>query len=245
MYDYEEENKEPQVKCIFTKDLRREKLFAYLKYLKGRKVLVRDLAWKFAVTERTIQSDLKFLIDNGYIERQLNKTFKGRQTKNSYIIHPERQKELAFGGDKFVVPIFVSKQNDNYFVCVETDYNRTSKKENIEDCFFTIRERKINKVEDALKYSLQIAKEIFVCDIKSKYFGIIGTIINQGTSYDKYHRKIDTWRDKSYFTLTLLDALYQTKGEYKWISLKVAPRRIKNYYINKSIHQAKRVLGVK
>lgn len=118
MYDYEEENKEPQVKCIFTKDLRREKLFAYLKYLKGRKVLVRDLAWKFAVTERTIQSDLKFLIDNGYIERQLNKTFKGRQTKNSYIVHPEKQKELAFGGDKFVVPIFVSKQGNNYFVCV-------------------------------------------------------------------------------------------------------------------------------
>ena len=245
LYDYEEENKEPQVKCIFTKDLRREKLFAYLKYLKGRKVLVRDLAWKFAVTERTIQSDLKFLIDNGYIERQLNKTFKGRQTKNSYIVHPEKQKELAFGGDKFVVPIFVSKQNDNYFVCVETDYNKTNKKENIEDCFFTIRERKIDKIEDAVKYSLQIAKEIFVCDIKSKFFGIIGTIINQGTSYDKYHRKIDSWRDKNYFTLTLLDELYQTKEEYKWISLKVAPRRIKNYYINKGIHQAKRVLGVK
>lgn len=77
------EDEEAQIKCVFTRDLRREKLFAYLKYLNGKKVFVRDLAWKFAVTERTIQSDLKFLIDNGYIERQINKTFKGRQTKNS------------------------------------------------------------------------------------------------------------------------------------------------------------------
>ena len=62
------EDEEAQIKCVFTRDLRREKLFAYLKYLNGKKVFVRDLAWKFAVTERTIQSDLKFLIDNGYIE---------------------------------------------------------------------------------------------------------------------------------------------------------------------------------
>lgn len=116
------EDEEAQIKCVFTRDLRREKLFAYLKYLNGKKVFVRDLAWKFAVTERTIQSDLKFLIDNGYIERQINKTFKGRQTKNSYIVHPEKQKELAYGGNKSIMPIFVAKKDDNYYVCVEMGF---------------------------------------------------------------------------------------------------------------------------
>src|SRR5574344_557109 len=62
------------IKCIFTRELRREKLYKYFKYLKGRKILVRDLAWKFAVTERTIQTDIKWLIGNGFIERKLKKT---------------------------------------------------------------------------------------------------------------------------------------------------------------------------
>ena len=57
------DNKESDrpIKFAFTKNLRREKLFACLKYLNGKKVLVRDLSWKFAVTEKTIQSDLKSL----------------------------------------------------------------------------------------------------------------------------------------------------------------------------------------
>lgn len=32
---------EPKLKCIFTRDLRREKLFVYLNYLNGKKVFVR------------------------------------------------------------------------------------------------------------------------------------------------------------------------------------------------------------
>lgn len=48
--DVEEQVFERPIKCIFARELRRKKLYAYLKYLKGRKVLVRDLAWKFAVT---------------------------------------------------------------------------------------------------------------------------------------------------------------------------------------------------
>ena len=86
---YDKEKDRP-IKCVFTKNLRREKLFAYLKYLKGRKVLIRDLAWKFAVTERTIQSDLKFFEDNGFIERKTNKTHIGRMTKNSYIVNKNK-----------------------------------------------------------------------------------------------------------------------------------------------------------
>lgn len=63
----EEENLTRQVKCVYTKDLRLEKLFGYLKYLNGRKVLIRNLAFRFAVTERTIQHDLRWLEINGFL----------------------------------------------------------------------------------------------------------------------------------------------------------------------------------
>ena len=62
-----------------------EKLWNYFKYLESKKIAVENLAIKFGVTERTIQNDVKFLIDGGYIEIQTNKTTKGKQTKNSYI----------------------------------------------------------------------------------------------------------------------------------------------------------------
>ena len=52
--------------------------------MEGRKIAVENLAIKFGVTERTIQNDVKFLIDGGYIERQTNKITKGKQTKNYY-----------------------------------------------------------------------------------------------------------------------------------------------------------------
>lgn len=36
---------ERRVKCVYTKELRLEKLYGYLKYLNGRKILIRDLAF--------------------------------------------------------------------------------------------------------------------------------------------------------------------------------------------------------
>ena len=68
-----------EVRTVFRKSIRREKLWNYFKYLDGRKIAVEKLASKFAVTERTIQNDIKFLIDGGYIERKPNKTTKGKQ----------------------------------------------------------------------------------------------------------------------------------------------------------------------
>ena len=79
--EYIDDEKERPVKCVFKKDLRREKLFAYLKYLNGKKILVRDLAWHFAVTERTIQMDLRWLENNDFIITKTNKTYTGKQTK--------------------------------------------------------------------------------------------------------------------------------------------------------------------
>lgn len=242
------EDKEAQIKCVFTKDLRREKLFAYLKYLNGRKVFVRDLAWKFAVTERTIQSDLKFLIDNCYIERQINKTFKGRQTKNSYIVHPEKQKELAYGDDKTIMPIFVAKQGDNYYVCVETNYkklNKTKDNTKIDDYEFDLYEANFKDKQNPEKITNKVSKDYFAQKVNGKYMGVICEYLTHGDYYDEEDKRNRKYRNKYFFTLTILDELYPTNDFAEWISLKVAPRRIKKYYINKGIHQAKKVLGVK
>ena len=242
------EDEEAQIKCVFTRDLRREKLFAYLKYLKGKKVFVRDLAWKFAVTERTIQSDLKFLIDNGYIERQINKTFKGRQTKNSYIVHPEKQKELAYGGDKSIMPIFVAKQDDNYYVCVEMGCYPNDDGKNkvkIDDYDFFLHEKLLTDKQNPEKITKELSKEYFKQKVNGKYMGVICDYLTRGEYYDEDEKRNRKYRNKYFFTLTVLDEMYPTRTFSKWISLKVAPRRIKKYYINKGIHKAMRVLGVK
>lgn len=42
--------------------------------------------------KRTIQSDLRWLENNGFIVTQKNKTYKGKQTKNSYIVNLEKEK---------------------------------------------------------------------------------------------------------------------------------------------------------
>ena len=238
------EDVEAQIKCIFTRDLRREKLFAYLKYLNGRKVFVRDLAWKFAVTERTIQNDLKFLIDNGFIERQINKTFKGRQTKNSYIVHPEKQKDLAYGGDKSVMAIFVAKQDDNYYVCVEMGFIPNDDVK-IDDYDFFLHERLLTDKQNPEKITKKLSKEYFKQKVTGKYMGVICDYLTRGEYYDEDEKRNRKYRNKYFFTLTILDEMYPTRKFSKWISLKVAPRRIKKYYINKGLHQTMRVLGVK
>ena len=109
------ERLERRVKCVYTRDLRIEKLFGYLKYMNGRRVLLRDIAWHFAVTKRTIQSDLKWLESNGFITTQKNKTTKGKQTKNSYIVHTEKAKYLPCE-NTFLNVIILSKQNNEFYV---------------------------------------------------------------------------------------------------------------------------------
>ena len=75
--------------------------------------------------------------------------------------------------------------------------------------------------------------------------GVICDYLTRGEYYDEDEKRNRKYRNKYFFTLTILDEMYPTKTFSKWISLKVAPRRIKKYYINKGIHQAIKVLGVK
>jgi len=245
----EEENLERQIKCVYTKDLRLEKLYGYLKYLNGRRILIRDLAFHFAVTERTIQHDMRWLENNGFITVQKNKTFNGKQTKNSYIVNPAKEKDLPCE-DTFLYVMFVGKKDNSYCLLTQTSY--TGRKRDrwdyaIEDGDFEmpgIKERFFDRID---AHSLRIAKQIFGNELKEYYKGHILTHTQKYClkDIDKYGGLYNSYcKDKCYFTLFLLnDNIKPTEGYY-WLKLSVAPRRIPDRAINKCIkHIKENILG--
>ena len=245
---YDKEKDRP-IKCVFTKNLRREKLFAYLKYLKGRKVLIRDLAWKFAVTERTIQSDLKFFEDNGFIERKVNKTHIGRMTKNSYIVNKNKEKDLELN-DQFLFVVFITKKDDKYHILTKTEYsekNKTFYRQKIEDFEFELPNIKIGNSKKIDDISKRIAEDIFSNDLKDEYKSIVYSNIVKGKfeEVDEYGKtQNEWWKEKDYFSLFLLTEMFQCNSGYKWLRLNVAPRRIKSYNQNKGLKYIKdNILG--
>lgn len=251
--EYENDITDPrrQVKCVFTKDLRREKMLQYFLYLKGRKVLIRDIAWKFAVTERTIQNDLHYLIDNGFVERVQNKTKKGIPTRNSFIVNREKLKELHLD-DSFVLVVFMAQKDDEWYVLSKIDYLTEEGPINInpdEDIFELpiIKERFPARID---KHSLRAAKEIFGIDLQKFYKGLVFTHIAKGHFEDvnKYGRlEKEYWKNKDYFTLFVLDeCTTPTMNTYMWIKLSVAPKMFGNFGYNKGIRYITvNVLGVK
>ena len=245
---YDKEKDRP-IKCVFTKNLRREKLFAYLKYLKGRKVLIRDLAWKFAVTERTIQSDLKFFEDNGFIERKVNKTHIGRMTKNSYIVNKNKEKDLELN-DQFLFVVFITKKDDKYYILTKTEYDKSNKtfyQHKIEDFEFELPNIKIGNSKKIDDISKRIAEDIFSNDLKDEYKSIVYSNIVKGKfeEVDEYGKtQNEWWKEKDYFSLFLLTEMFQCNSGYKWLRLNVTPRRIKSYNQNKGLKYIKdNILG--
>lgn len=245
---YNKESDRP-TKCVFTKNLRREKLFAYLKYLKGRKVLIRDLAWKFAVTERTIQSDLKFFEDNGFIERKVNKTHIGRITKNSYIVNKNKEKDLELN-DQFLFVVFITKKDDKYHILTKTEYsekNKTFYRQKVEDFEFELPNIKIENSKKIDKISFAIAKDIFSRDLKDEYKSIVNSNIIKGKfkEIDEYGKtQNEWWKEKDYFSLFVLNEMVKCNSGYKWITLNVAPRRIRSHNQNKGLKYIKdNILG--
>ena len=245
---YDKEKDRP-IKCVFTKNLRREKLFAYLKYLKGRKVLIRDLAWKFAVTERTIQSDLKFFEDNGFIERKVNKTHIGRMTKNSYIVNKNKEKDLELN-DQYLFVLFITKKYDKYYILTKTEYdesNKTFYQQKIEDFEFELPNIKIENSKKIDKISFAIAKDIFSRDLKDEYKSTVNSNIIKGKfkEIDEYGKtQNEWWKEKDYFSLFVLNEMVKCNSGYKWITLNVAPRRIRSHNQNKGLKYIKdNILG--
>ena len=237
------------IKCIYNKNLRREKLFAYLKYLKGTKVSVRDLAWKFAVTERTMQSDLKFFIDNGFIEKQINKTAIGRITKNSYIVNKNKEKDLNLNNSILFV-VFIARKGNKYYVLTKTDYDEFNKSfynKTIEDFDFELPSVRIESIKMIDKISNKIASSIFSKNFKDEYKSVVYSNIAKGKfpRIDEYGKtQNEWWKEKDYFSLFILNRLYDCKIDYKWITLNTAPRKIGIYNQNKGLKYIKEnILG--
>ena len=234
------EDKHRQVKCVFKQALRREKLFAYLKYLKGRKILVRDLAWKFAVTERTIQHDLRWLENGGDITTQKNKTFQGKQTKNSYIVNLEMEKQLPCE-DTYLNVVFISNVNDVYYILTKTSYafKKNSKKKipiSYYDFDLPMMVEKFNdRIDD---HSLRIAKNIFGKDLRNSYKGQIFVNLYKGCfkDIDRYGKEVtERYKQKDLFSLFVLKEKLQPKRGHLWIKLSLAPRRLCNKSLRKCI----------
>ena len=242
-------NPERQIKCVFKQKLRRDKLFGYLKYLKGRKVLNRDLAWKFAVTKRTIQSDLRWLENNGFIVTQKNKTYKGKQTKNSYIVNLEKRKGLPCEDTRLGI-VIIAKQDNEYYVLAKTNYK--SKDENpkrfipIKECYFKLPQTQL-KVESRIEHkSNLLVSKLFETNIEDKF---------QGHVYTTRFIKIKKYRDDMYkwivekssvkilYSMYVVDNLNQIPVGYKWIKLKTANRYFTQTIDNKCLNKVKLCWG--
>lgn len=244
----DDEKLERQVKCVYTKNFRLEKLFGYLKYLNGKAISIRDLAFHYAVTERTMQHDLRWLESNGFVTIQKNINKKGKQTKNSYFVNPEKEKDLPFE-DTCLNVVIINKIGNEYYILTETEY--TGKRTvhwifnpnwNIEDYEFDL-PTMIEKYPDRIdKHSLRIAKEIFDMDLKDQYKGHILTHIQKRKTsmpdtYGKWYNEY--LRDKYIFTLFLLDNVKKQSKGYYWLKLSVAPRRIRERAVSKCIKYIK------
>lgn len=209
------------------------------------------MAWKFAVTERTIQSDLKYLIDNGYIERQINKTYLNRQTKNSYKVNLSKEKDFEYIGDQGLSVIVIAKESDKYYILTSTDYNESivvRGKININDFTFELPYKIIKTTKDWNKDTIEILAGAFGNNpqLKIKQHGIVCSYISKGSYKDGSMKKPEIWKEKLHFSCVELDKCHIPRPGYKWLTLNVAPRRIKKYGENKGVHfVAKNILGVK
>ncbi len=246
------EDKHRQVKCVFKQALRREKLFRYLKYLKGRKVLVRDIAWKFAVTKRTIQHDLRWLENGGFITTQKNKTYKGKQTKNSYIVDVDKEKYLPCENAKLKV-VIVTKDKDDYFVVLaRTNYkpkeDMPKKFIPIKRCYFKIPYTNL-KVESRVKHKANLfVKNLFDKDFSKCYKGDVYTnrIIEIVEGLDEDFRDINIKVNvKMIYSLFVLHEQLECPKGYRWVKLSNAHRYFNQTIDNKCVKRVVEALGVK
>ena len=161
--DYGGEYEKYEVRKIFRKSIRREKLWNYFKYLEGKKIAVENLAIKFGVTERTIQNDVKFLIDGGYIERQTNKTTKGKQTKNSYITIKQYESNVLVK-NSYLQVIYLAQKDNEWYVIARTDYVESKVKykvRNIKDFTFTLPHKEVYSKNNIEGFSIEITEKVF------------------------------------------------------------------------------------
>ena len=136
----------------------------YRKKIRLKEILVRDLAWKFAVTERTIQHDLRFLEENGFIKTQINKTLKGKRTKNSYIVKKNKEKDLPFE-NTYLGVCFIVKKDDGIYVLTKTNYKAKELAginfKPMNDCYFRLPQVKL-KLEKRIDENVGMGEQSIV-----------------------------------------------------------------------------------
>ncbi len=254
--EFEPDESERQIKCVFTKDIRRASLFNYFKYLKGRKVLVRDLAWKFAVTERTIQHDLRFLENNGFITTQTNKTFKGKQTKNSYIVNLDKQNELPFD-NTYLFVCFIGGKDGEYYVLTKTNYKSqeecTRKFKTMQECSFSLPQIKLSLETKLDEKSLNMANKLFNSTLENNYKryvysgyytkDILHIDWDRYDDFDNPLRNIEHRKTRVVYSWFLLDVLPTPPNGYMWIALHGSNRKINHTLTNKCLNAIKSLLG--
>ena len=240
-----------EVRKVFRKSIRREKLWNYFKYLEGKKIAVENLAIKFGVTERTIQNDVKFLIDGGYIERQTNKTTKGKQTKNSYITIKQYESNVLVK-NSYLQVIYLAQKNNEWYVIARTDYDESKVKykvRNIKDFTFTLPHKEVYSKNNIEGFSIEITEKVFSKNLQDKYQGIIFEHSSKHRYYkidDYLHTKPKFKKIKCYFVLYKLDECLPCNKGFRWIKLSIAPKRIRDFKTNKGLHYVrKNILGWK
>lgn len=247
--DYDGEYEKDEVRKVFRKSIRREKLWNYFKYLEGRKIAVENLAIKFGVTERTIQNDVKFLIDGGYIERQTNKTTKGKQTINSYITI-KKYDSCILTMYSYLQVIYLAKKDNEWYVLSRTEYDESKVKykvRNIKDFVFALPHKQIYSKNKIDEFAKEITEKSFSQNLQDKYQGIVFEHISKHRYYkidDYLHTKPKFKKIKCYFVLYKLDELIPCNKRFRWIKLSIAPKRIRDFKTNKGLHYVrKNILG--
>ena len=238
-----------EVRKVFRKSISREKLWNYFKYLEGKKIAVENLAIKFGVTERTIQNDVKFLIDGGYIERQTNKTTKGKQTKNSYITIKQYESNVLVK-NSYLQVIYLAQKDNEWYVIARTDYVESKVKykvRNIKDFTFTLPHKEVYSKNNIEGFSIEITEKVFSKNLQDKYQGIIFEHSSKHRYYkidDYLHTKPKFKKIKCYFVLYKLDECLPCNKGFRWIKLSIAPKRIRDFKTNKGLHYVrKNILG--
>ena len=249
--DYDGEYEKDEVRTVFRKSIRREKMWNYFEYLEGRKIAVEKLAIKFGVTERTIQNDVKFLIDGGYIERQTNKTTKGKQTKNSYITIKQYESNVLVK-NSYLQVIYLAQKDNEWYVIARTDYDESKVKykvRNIKDFTFALPHKEVYSKNNIEEFSMEITEKVFSKNLQDKYQGIIFDHSSKHRYYkidDYLHTKPKFKKTKCYFVLYKLDEVIPCNKRFRWIKLSIAPKRIRDFKTNKGLHYVrKNILGWK
>ena len=247
--DYDGKYDKDEVRTVFRKSIRREKMWNYFEYLEGRKIAVEKLARKFSVTERTIQNDVKFLIDGGYIERRTNKTRKGKQTKNSYITIKKYESGILTMYSYLQV-IYLAKKDNQWYILSRTDYDEGKVKykvRNIKDFIFTLPHKQIYSKNNIDEFAKEITEKAFSQNLQDKYQGIVFEHISKHRYYkidDYLHKKPKIKQIKCCFALYQLDECLPCNKGFRWIKLSIAPKRIRDFKANKGLHYVrKNILG--